>query len=279
MNVLAYWRLARFHRPAGIFLLWCPTAWALWLANKGHPPLHLVLLFALGTILMRAAGCVINDIADRQVDLHVARTKSRPLTSGELRLEGAFLFLFLLLTAALFILLALPQNCFVPALLALGITIIYPFCKRFLEAPQLVLGLAFSMGIPMAYLASGAAFDAEFYLLCLINFSWIVAYDTMYAMADRAEDLRIGVKSTAILLGDYDCFVIGLLQSLLHGLWLTWGLVTQANLWFYACWFLAAGLIAYQQTLIRHRIAADCFKAFQISLYYGLLIWLGLILN
>lgn len=271
----AYWRLMRFDKPVGILLLWFPTAWALWLANKGVPPLRLLLLFLSGTVLMRAAGCVINDIADRDIDKHVARTKLRPLTSGEVGLKEALVLLVILLLAALLILINLPWNCFYPGFIALCISFLYPFCKRFLSAPQLVLGLAFSMGIPMAYVASNMSLNAECALLCSINFAWIVAYDTMYAMTDKEDDLRIGVKSTAIYFASYDRLIICLLQCLVHGLWLYWALINNVNAWFYSLWLAAGILLFYQQKLINKREKENCFKAFIASAYYGTLMWLA----
>lgn len=271
----AYWRLLRFNKPAGILLLWYPTAWALWMANQGVPPVNLLLLFLVGTVLMRAAGCVINDIADRHVDKHVARTKQRPLTSGEVSLPEAFTLLIILLLGALLVLIQLPADCFYLALVALFITFLYPFCKRFLNAPQMVLGLAFSMGIPMAYVASAAALDNQFVVLVLINFCWIVAYDTMYAMTDRADDLRIGVKSTALYFGSYDRLIIGLLLGLLHGLWLYWAWLIQADVLFYLLWGVASLGLVYQQYLIKDRTPFDCLRAFQFSVYYGGVMWLA----
>ncbi|KTD41181.1 4-hydroxybenzoate octaprenyltransferase [Legionella parisiensis] len=273
----AYWRLMRFDKPVGILLLWFPTAWALWLANKGMPTLRLLILFICGTVFMRAAGCVINDIADRNIDKHVVRTKFRPLTSGEVTLPEAFLLLIILLFAALLILIQLPRNCFYFGLIALFISFLYPFCKRFLDAPQLILGLAFSMGIPMAYVASNLPLNSEFCLLFLINFSWILVYDTMYAMADKADDLRIGVKSTAIYFASYDRMIIGLLQALLHSLWLCWALMNHISLLFYIFWFMAGIVLIYQQKLINKRIPQECFKAFVISVYYGTLMWLAVV--
>lgn len=271
----AYWRLARFDKPVGILLLWYPTAWALWFANQGLPPVKLLVLFALGTVLMRAAGCVMNDIADRRVDKLVARTKSRPLTSGEITLPEAFVVLALLLCGALAVLIQLPKACFYSALIALFITVLYPFCKRFISAPQLVLGLAFSMGMPMAYQASGVLFDWSLLLLFCINACWIVAYDTQYAMTDRADDLLIGVKSTAIYFGNYDRLIIGLLQVLSHGLWFCWAVSVQAQLSFYLIWILAAMQLVYQQRLLNQREPVACFKAFLNNAYYGMLMWMA----
>lgn len=271
----AYCRLLRFNKPVGTLLLWYPTAWALWIANEGFPPLKLLFLFCIGTILMRAAGCVFNDIADRHVDKHVARTKLRPLTSGEINLFEAFLLLIVFLCAALGIVINLPAQCFYLSLAALFITLFYPFCKRFLKAPQMVLGLAFSMGIPMAFQASGTPLNGEFITLFIINFLWIVAYDTMYAMTDREDDLKIGIKSTAIYFGKNDRAIIGGLLCLLHVLWLYWALKNNVHIGFYYFWIAAMLVLAYQLKLINKRIPIDCFKAFIVSSYYGLIMWIG----
>jgi 4-hydroxybenzoate polyprenyltransferase len=272
----AYWRLSRLNKPAGILLLWYPTAWALWIANKGIPSLKLGLLFFAGTVLMRTAGCVINDIADRNIDKHVNRTKLRPLTAGEVSLMGAFLLLLFLLFLALLVLLYLPKECFYWAIVALLITFLYPFCKRFINAPQMVLGFAFSMGIPMAYVASGVQMNGDLILLFLINFAWILAYDTMYAMADKEDDLKIGVKSSAIYFASYDRLIIGLLQFILHSLWIYWALSHNADFIFYILWLLAGMVMIYQQKLIKKRIPLQCFNAFFASVYYGGLMWLAL---
>jgi len=271
----AYWRLMRFDKPVGTLLLWFPTAWALWIANRGIPSLKLLVLFFSGTVLMRAAGCVINDIADRDIDKHVTRTKLRPLTSGELNLQEALALLAVLLFSALLILINLPRDCFYLGCIALFISFLYPFCKRFLSAPQFVLGLAFSMGIPMAFVASNIPLNVECALLFVLNFAWIVAYDTMYAMTDKEDDLRIGVKSTAIYFASYDRLIIGLLQCLLHGLWLYLALNMHANKWFYIFWFVAALVLFHQQKLISKREQTSCFRAFIISVYYGAFMWLA----
>ncbi|KTD34247.1 4-hydroxybenzoate-octaprenyltransferase [Legionella moravica] len=269
----AYWRLARLNKPVGILLLWYPTAWALWIANKGNPSLKLFTLFLLGTVFMRSAGCVINDIADRNVDRYVARTKLRPLTSGEVSLFESFLVLIFLLFCSLFILINLPQACFYLALVSLFITFLYPFCKRFFNAPQVVLGLAFSMGIPMAYVASYAPMNGNLILLLLINFVWIVAYDTMYAMTDKEDDLKIGVKSTAIYFAEYDRFIIAVLLFTLHSLWLLWAYFFKTNSGFYLIWCAGAWILLYQIKLIHNRNPKECFRAFLVSSYYGMLMW------
>lgn len=276
MKFNAYFRLMRFHKPVGIVLLWLPTAWALWIANKGMPELHLIIYFLLGTILMRAAGCIINDIADRDIDKHVRRTNMRPLTTGEIGLLEALSVLIIILWGALYVLVQLPLECFYYAIPALLITVLYPFCKRFLQAPQLVLGVAFSMGIPMAYIASGVALNMTMVLLFVLNFAWIVAYDTMYAMADREDDLRIGVRSTAVLFARNDCNIILLLQIFFHGLWLLLAYLQHDSIKFYGLWLLAGCILVYQQRLIRTRNDALCLRAFSTNCWYGLLMWAAL---
>lgn len=272
-----YGRLLRLDKPVGILLLWYPTAWALWIANEGSPPWKVSLLLLLGVFIMRSAGCVFNDIADRQIDKQVSRTKLRPLAAGEVGLLETFLLLFILLSAALWVVIYLPVNCFILSLFALSIVWIYPFGKRWLKAPQMVLGVAFSMGIPMAYLASGKPLDSQTMTLFFINFAWIIAYDTMYAMTDKEDDLRIGVKSTAIYFADYDRVIIGILLFFLQASWLCWALLKGANFGFYGFWLAAAWVLVYQHHLIHARIPKECFKAFRVSVYYGFLIWMAVI--
>lgn len=273
-----YKRLTRLDKPIGILLLWYPTAWALWLANMGAPSLKLFLFFFIGTVLMRSAGCVINDIADRDIDKHVSRTKLRPITSDEISVKESLLLLALLLLSASVILFFLPLGCFYLALIAIAVIFIYPFCKRFISAPQVVLGLAFSLGIPMAYVASGAYFNTDMWLLSALNFAWIVAYDTMYAMADKEDDIKIGVKSTAIYFAEYDRLIIGVLLLVLHALWLTLALINHVNVLFYPIWGIASFVLIYQQKLISQRMPQDCFKAFIVSNYYGAFMWLAVVL-
>ncbi|CDZ79174.1 4-hydroxybenzoate octaprenyltransferase [Legionella massiliensis] len=273
-----YLRLMRFHRLAGIWLLWFPTAWALWLANKETPPLALIILFFLGTVLMRAAGCVVNDIADRHVDLHVKRTAMRPLVTGEVSLGQALALLLVLLFAALLILIQLPPQCFYYALAAVFVTVLYPFCKRFIQGPQFVLGIAFSMGIPMAFAASKQLPNTTMVLLLIINFCWIVAYDTQYAMVDKDDDLRIGVKSTAILFASYDKVIISSLQVCLHLLWLVLALELQLSKLFFAGWLVAGLVLLYQYRLVVKGNRDSYFQAFTSNSWYGLIMWLALTL-
>ncbi|MCC5791046.1 MAG: 4-hydroxybenzoate octaprenyltransferase [Legionellaceae bacterium] len=274
-----YWQLMRFDKPIGILLLWYPVAWALWLAAEGHPPLDLLFIFLLGTIVMRAAGCVINDIADRHIDRRVQRTRNRPLTTGELGvLQALFCFVFLLVLALL-LLLTLPPACIKWAVAAVGITILYPFSKRFLSAPQLILGLAFSMAIPMVYTALSVPLSWNTWTLVLINLTWVVAYDTEYAMVDRQDDRHIGVRSTAILFGKADRAVIALLFFSGQMMWLVLAFWNAFSLFFYGFWVLANFVLVWQLILIYHRQPEDCFRAFLWNGWYGLSMWLALLVH
>lgn len=276
MKLKAYLQLMRFNKPAGTLLLWAPTAWALWLANNGHPSFFLILVFLIGTVTMRAAGCIINDMVDREIDIHVERTQSRPLTSNKIQIREAIILLSVLLAGSLWLVLQLPRICFYESFIALAVTILYPFCKRFFKAPQLILGIAFSMGIPMAFGASGIPFNMTLLFLWSLNFLWVVLYDTLYAMADKADDLQIGVHSTAILFANYDRFVSIVLQLTVQGIWLLLAQQHQPNSVFYLCWVLGSLLFIYQQWLIRHRIPTQCLKAFSNNAWYGLIMWIGL---
>lgn len=272
----AYYRLMRFDKPVGIFLLWFPVAWALWVANQGAPPVNLVIYFSLGTVVMRAAGCVMNDLADRHIDRHVRRTAKRPLTTGEVSFQEGIVLFIALLFIALSILFQLPLTCFYYALIGLLVTVIYPFCKRWLQAPQLMLSVAFSVAIPMVYTASGVQFDLDMALLVSINLLWVLVYDTLYAMVDREDDLRLGVKSTAVLFGRYDRVILFVLQISFHGLWLLIAYHLKVSRWFWVCWSLGVLNLVYQQYLIRYRLPADCFKAFKSNVWYGFVMWFGL---
>ncbi len=214
-------------------------------------------------------------MVDRNIDKQVVRTRMRPLAIAESSLTEAFFILVILLFGALLVALQLTPSCFYFALAALLITLLYPFCKRFLKAPQMILGIAFSMGIPMAYVASGVSLNSDCIMLFLINFSWIITYDTMYAMTDKEDDLKIGVKSTAIYFADYDRLIIGIFQLFLNGLWLRWAWVNNSKEWFYLFWTGGAMVFFYQQKLINHRIPLNCFKAFRVSAYYGFIMWMA----
>ena len=210
----AYYYLCRFDKPVGTELVFWPTMWALWIAAEGIPPIGILIPMVLGTIFMRAAGCAINDFADRKVDAHVERTKTRPLATGIITAKEAIYVFLALVFASACMLLFLPIETFYCALGGLVLAFIYPFMKRYTHLPQVVLGMAFSWGIPMSFTAMGKPLDLTCWLLYFGNLTWTVAYDTQYAITDREYDLKIGVKSTAILFGRFDIQIIALLQAM-----------------------------------------------------------------
>lgn len=279
VNIIPFLKLGRLNKPVGIWLLWAPVAWALWLSYEGHPPLDMVFLFFLGTVVMRTAGCVINDLADRNIDCHVKRTKERPITAQQISVKQAFVFLALLLSLALGILLLLPVQTICYAIVALMITMIYPFCKRYIQAPQFVLGLAFSSAIPMVYAASNHENLSTCLLLVVINILWTLAYDTQYAMADKTWDLQIGVKSTAILFGKLDKLMVGLLFAISHSLWLVIAFLTHFNWTFYCFWFVSGFYLLYQQCLLAQDKPEYYIRAFSSHGGYGIVLWLALIIS
>ena len=271
-----YWRLMRFHRPIGIWLLLWPTLWALWFAAEGPPSPHVFIVFVLGTVLMRAAGCVVNDLADRDFDPHVARTRDRPIAAGVVRPREA-LVLFGLLCLIAFALTASLQNGRVLALAVPAVVLasIYPFTQRWISIPQAVLGLAFSWGIPMAFAA--VLPEIPWNTVCLLmaaNLCWVVAYDTFYAMADRDDDLKIGVKSSAILFGRFDRAITAALQVATLSL-LAWVGRDLGVAW-YAGLAIAAALALHQQWMVRDREPTACFSAFVANHYFGAAVFLGL---
>lgn len=278
MKINAYIRLMRLDRPVGIYLLWAPTAWALWLANNGVPLLNLLLYFAVGTVLMRSAGCVVNDLCDRNIDPFVSRTKNRPLANGSISIKSALWLLLSLLLVAGVIALQLPKLCWLEALFGLLITCIYPLCKRYLKAPQVILSFAFSMGIPMAYTASWIAMDLVMWLLLLLNVFWIISYDTIYAMLDKDDDLKINVNSTAILFGKYNHVILILLQTIVHSLWLPIALIKNYPLSFYIAWGIASMFFIYQNYLLTKHTTAAYMAAFMNNAWYGLFMWVVIVL-
>lgn len=272
-----YLKLMRFDKPIGSLLLMWPTLWALWIATDGQPNASLVWIFAFGVVVMRSAGCVINDYADRDFDPLVARTEQRPLAAGDLSPEQALGLFVLLGLVALGLLLFLPMAVWPWSIPAMIFTIIYPFMKRFIQAPQAVLGIAFSFSIPMVYVACGKSFDAAFWLLVAANFCWVIAYDTAYAISDKEDDLKIGVKSTAILFGDYDKRVIGALQLAVILIWMMLLLVLGLSPTFLFSLLIVGGMFVYQQWLIRDRDRERCFQAFLNNGWVGGVIWFGLV--
>jgi len=273
----AYYYLCRFDKPIGTELVFWPTMWALWVAAKGIPDLSILVLMILGVIFMRAAGCAINDFADRKVDAHVERTKTRPLATGIISAKEAVMVFLLLVAASACLLFFLPIETFYWSFGALFLAFIYPFMKRYTHLPQVFLGAAFSWSIPMAYTAVGQTPDLTCWLLYFGNLAWTVAYDTQYAITDREYDLKIGVKSTAILFGQHDIQIISTLQALSlvligSALWIEDLLVP----------FGLMGLLAvaidfiYQWSKTRDKDPQRCFWAFRHNRWVGLMIFLGI---
>ena len=272
-------QLMRMDKPIGIYLLLWPTLWALWIAAEGVPSLKNLLIFVTGVVLMRAAGCVINDYADRNFDGHVSRTKARPLASGKVTAREA-LILFAVLVALSFALVLLTNATTVwLSFGALGVAALYPFMKRYTYYPQVVLGTAFSWGMPMAFTAETGELPAAAWLLLLANVIWTVAYDTYYAMADREDDLKIGVKSSAILFGDADRVIIFGLQGLTLLCLLLAGARFELGLYFHLGLLVAAGCFAWEFYMTRQREPMVCFRAFLHNHWAGLAIFLGIVLD
>ncbi len=274
-----YLALIRFDRPIGTYLLLWPTLWALWIAAEGVPPWHLLLIFSLGTFLMRSAGCVINDLADRKLDGAVARTQQRPLVTGAISTNEA-LAIFASLTLLAFVLVLFTNTMTI--MLSFGgvaLASCYPYMKRHTHLPQLVLGAAFSWGIPMAFAAVNEALPPFLWLIYTANLLWTVAYDTQYAMVDREDDLKIGIRSTAILFGDKDRHMVAVLQALTIVALLLVGQRFHLGLYFLTGVVVAAGLFVHQQRQIRSREPAACFKAFLHNNYVGMAIFAGIVLD
>ena len=274
-----YARLMRIDKPIGTLLLLWPTLWALWIAAEGWPPLYILAIFIAGTFLMRSAGCVINDYADRDFDGHVERTRNRPLATGVVS-PGEALALAAVLSAAAFVL-VLPLNTLtillsVPALLLAGS---YPFTKRFFAIPQAYLGIAFGFGIPMAFAAVTGTVPATGWLMLLANIFWAVAYDTEYAMVDRPDDLKIGIKTSAITFGRHDVLAVMLCYAAAFALLAVVGVLAGLGFAWYLGLVAACAIAGYHYTLIRARDRADCFKAFRHNNWVGGAIFAGLFID
>lgn len=275
----AYARLIRLDKPIGTLLLLWPTYWALWLSNQGMPPWHLLIIFTLGTFLMRSAGCAINDYADRDFDRHVERTKNRPITSGQISGKEAVWIAVLL--ALLAFALIQPLNLLTKQLSVFAVIVaaVYPFTKRFFAMPQAILGIAFGFGIPMAYAASQNQVPLEAWVLFGANVFWTIAYDTAYAMVDREDDLRLGLRTSAITFGRYDVAAIAASYVLfLTGLlWVAY--LAQLTDLFWLGWVGALGCAIYHVSLIRTRQRDACFKAFRHNNWLGAFLFLGIVLG
>lgn len=275
----AYCRLMRIDKPIGSLLLLWPTLWALWLAGGGVPRPWTLLVFIAGVFLMRAAGCVINDYADRHFDGHVKRTASRPLPSGLVSEQSAKVLFVVLVLMAFALVLTLNRMTIWLSVAALALAWIYPFMKRVSHLPQFVLGAAFGWSIPMAYAAVSESLPASAWIMFLAYICWTVAYDTQYAMVDRDDDLKIGIKSTAILFGRFDTLIIGLLQASMLALMVVLGMQMKLGAAFYLTVLMAAGLFGYQQWLTAGRERDACFRAFHNNNFVGMVLFAGIVLG
>jgi len=269
----------RMHRPIGTWLLLWPTLWAIWIASAGRPDPKVFLILVLGTIVVRSAGCVINDFVDRKIDPRVARTADRPLATGEVAPVEALILFGALMVIALGLVLNLNKLTLTFALAGAFLTIVYPFTKRFLSTPQFVLGVAFSWGVPMAFAATAGDVPRVGWLLFLATVIWVVAYDTQYAMTDRPDDIKIGVRSTAILFGDLDrAFVAGLQALFLASLVLV-GHSADMGAWYYGGLAAAGVFCLYQAYLIKERDVVQSFRAFLNNAWLGGAIFAGILLD
>jgi len=276
---LAIKLITRMDKPIGIYLLLWPTYWALWIACDGWPNMHLFIVFTLGVFVMRSAGCVINDIADMKIDGKVDRTKNRPLISGLITRNEAVSLFGALIGIALGLVFTLSWPTIYLSIVALLLAASYPFMKRYTQLPQVVLGAAFSWGMIMAFSESLGEIPTIAWLLFIANLLWTVAYDTMYAMVDREDDLKIGVKSTAILFGQNDKRIIGFLQLMVLGLLLTVGDILAFGWPYQLSLVIVAGMFAYQQMLIVNRERDKCFQAFLHNHWVGMTVFVGIFIE
>ncbi|MGF6560655.1 4-hydroxybenzoate octaprenyltransferase [Erwinia aphidicola] len=275
----AYSRLMRIDKPIGSLLLLWPTLWALWLSGMQMPPLNVLLVFVLGVFFMRAAGCVVNDFADRKIDGHVKRTRGRPLPSGAVSSKEAKVLFAVLVLISFALVLTMNRLTIWLSFGGLALAWMYPFMKRHTHLPQVVLGAAFGWSIPMGWAAVSGSVPLNCWLLFLANICWTVAYDTQYAMVDRDDDLKIGVKSTAILFGRFDNLINGVLQLAALGLLALVGMRSGLGSAFYWSMLVAAGLFVYQQKLTANRQRELCFKAFLNNNWVGFTLFVGVVLG
>lgn len=278
-KLTAYGYLIRIEKPIGTLLLLWPTFWALWIASAGKPPIMHVFIFAVGTWLMRSAGCAINDYADRDFDKHVLRTKERPLTSGKISEKEALLVAASLAILAFALIWPLNQLTKILSVGALVVAVVYPFTKRFFAMPQAVLGIAFGFGIPMAFAAEQGVVSYLGWWMLVANVFWAIAYDTAYAMVDRDDDLKLGIKTSAITFGKYDVFCVMLCYSIFLAIMTYIALETQLNAWYYVGLAGAIVCALYHFTLIRTRERMPCFKAFLHNNWLGACLFVGIALS
>ena len=275
----AYFRLMRLNKPIGIYLLLWPTYWALFLSAGGWPDIDLLVIFTLGVIIMRSAGCVINDYADREIDKHIVRTLDRPITTGEISPKAALLLFFALGLVAFVLVLLTNALTIKISFLAISLAVLYPFTKRWTSLPQLILGLAFAMSVPMAFSAQTGTVPVSAGWIFLATVVWTLIYDTLYAMADRDEDLKIGVKSTAILFAKYDQFFITLLQILLMIVFIKIGNLFNLGVFYDISLIIILFFMIYHQLLIKKRQKMDYFKAFINNHLIGMTVFFGIFLS
>ncbi|MGZ4977542.1 MAG: 4-hydroxybenzoate octaprenyltransferase [Methylobacter sp.] len=276
-RIKQYWLLARFDKPIGILILLWPALWALWVAGDGKPDLLVLTVFCLGVVLMRAAGCVINDYADRDFDPHVERTKQRPIAAGKVKPKEALIVFVVLCLSAFGLVLLMNIYTIMLSFIGAFLAASYPFMKRYTHLPQAYLGIAFGWAVPMAFAAETNSIPPVAWVMYLAVVLWALVYDTMYAMVDKDDDLKIGVKSTAILFGAYDRHIMAGLQLVILGLLVAVGQMAQTDWPYYGGILVAAGLSVYQQKLIFYREKALCFKAFLNSNWFGLAVFVGLV--
>ena len=273
-----YGQLMRIDKPIGIWLLMWPTLWALWISSQGTPDPWVFTAFVLGVLVTRSAGCVFNDFVDRNIDPQVARTRDRPLASGRVTPAEALVLFAALMLIALGLVLTLSRQTQLLAIVGAALIVVYPFCKRFLAAPQLVLGAAFGWSVPMAFAEQAGEVTRLAWLIWISVVIWALIYDTMYAMADREDDLKIGVNSTAILFGQADVFIISVLQVMLLFTLLLIGEVAMLGMWYRLSLLVAALFMLYQHGLIRQREPDKCFAAFLNNHYIGASVFIGILL-
>ena len=274
-----YWLLTRFDRPIGILILLWPALWALWVASDGRPDLGVLTVICLGVVLMRAAGCVINDYADREFDPHVARTKQRPIAAGKVKPKEALWIFVVLCLCAFGLVLTLNIFTILLSFIAAFLAASYPFMKRYTQLPQAYLGIAFGWAIPMSFSAQTNYIPHVAWVMYLAVVLWALVYDTMYAMVDKEDDLKIGVKSTAILFGSYDRHIMAFLQLIIIGLLIIVGQMKYLSWPYYGGILVATGLFVYQQKLIYYRDKNQCFKAFLNNNWFGMVVFIGLLVD
>jgi 4-hydroxybenzoate polyprenyltransferase len=278
-RIKTYAQLMRLDKPIGILLLLWPMLWGLWFAAQGFPDELILVIFVLGTVLMRSAGCVINDFADRKIDPHVERTKNRPMAAGRVSSKEALWLAAGLSICAFLLVLPLNQLTILLSVPALFLAGTYPFTKRFFAMPQAYLGIAFSFGIPMAFAAQTGSLPPIIWILMLANLFWVIAYDTAYAIVDKPDDLKIGIKTSAITFGQFDVLGVMVCHACFLAIMLLIGQLQQMNLAYYVGLITAGGLIAYQYSLIRNRDRVLCFKAFLHNNWVGMVVFIGIVLD